>query len=162
MPNQRLVDHPLYSTWADMNQRCYNKNLKIYSYYGGRGIKVCEKWRRKKRRDEESFLNFVNDMGLKPYPTFSLHRINNERDYEPSNCCWASHSVQMKERRKFTRPNQRGLNHVNAKLSEQDAREIRQLAQTRKHGTISMLARQYNINRSSIYRIINNEMYSDL
>jgi hypothetical protein len=71
-----------------MRERCYSKNDKRYDRYGGRGIKVCERW-------INSFSNFYEDMGPKPSSRHSIDRINNEGNYEPSNCRWATPQVQM-------------------------------------------------------------------
>lgn len=75
-------DHPLYSVWSGMLIRCYAKNSQSYRLYGARGIQVCESWK-------NSFKNFVSDMGERPDGT-SLDRINNDGNYEPSNCRWAT------------------------------------------------------------------------
>jgi hypothetical protein len=79
-------NHPLYNTWKSMKGRCNNKNGSDYKYYGGRGISVCERWR-------DSFTNFIVDMGERP-KGYSIERINNDGNYEPGNCKWASKSEQ--------------------------------------------------------------------
>ena len=81
-----------YAAWCDMKTRCYNKNFKDYDYYGGRGIVVCDRW-------IKSFEAFISDMGIKPYPSFSLDRINPNGNYEPNNCRWISHKDQCRNRR---------------------------------------------------------------
>ena len=81
-----------YHSWNDMKTRCYNKHRHNYKYYGGRGIKVCKRWR-------DSFSDFLQDMGRKPSPKHSIDRINNDGNYEPGNCRWATHSQQMRNRR---------------------------------------------------------------
>jgi len=74
-----------------MLQRCFNPNNPAFPDYGGRGITVCDDWR--------SFVNFYADMGDPP-PGLSLHRINNDGNYEPTNCIWAPPSVQNANRRR--------------------------------------------------------------
>lgn len=78
-----------YNIWCGMRQRCYNSNSPAYIYYGGRGIKVCERW--------HDYSNFVEDMGEKP-KGLSLDRIDNNGDYSPQNCRWASNKEQMRNK----------------------------------------------------------------
>jgi len=81
---------PQYKAWAGMLQRCSNKNARAYKYYGARGIKACPRWFR--------FENFLADMGERP-PGKTLDRINNDGNYEPSNCRWATPKEQQANRR---------------------------------------------------------------
>ena len=83
MSNKRLglSKHPLYRAWAGMVNRCTNPNNSHYHLYGGRGIKVCDRWR--------TFKNFLDDMGERP-EGMSLDRIDPLGDYENSNCRWAT------------------------------------------------------------------------
>ena len=84
---------PEYKLWAGMIQRCYNPKRNVYRYYGGRGVQVCERWRR-------SFAAFLEDMGLRPSSFHSLDRINGDGDYEPANVRWATAIEQHRNRRK--------------------------------------------------------------
>lgn len=81
-----------YTTWNDMVGRCHNTEHSWYSSYGGRGIAVCDKWR-------HNPLAFYKDMGIKPTLQHSLERVDNDGDYEPSNCKWGTKTEQVRNRR---------------------------------------------------------------
>ena len=84
-----------WQSWMDMKNRCYNSNSTHYKNYGGRGIKVCERW-----LDERmGFPNFLADMGKKPSLQHTLERCDNDGNYEPGNCKWATRIEQNRNTR---------------------------------------------------------------
>ena len=81
---------PTYHSWASIIQRCTNPNYEYYSYYGGRGIKVCDRWRK--------FENFLMDMGERPKDK-TIDRKDNDGDYTPDNCRWGTIAEQNSNKR---------------------------------------------------------------
>lgn len=86
--------HPLYKTWNNMINRCFNEREGSYHDYGGRGITVCDEW----SDPETGFEAFCKDMGER-HEGYTLDRIDCDGDYEPSNCRWADSVTQMRNRR---------------------------------------------------------------
>jgi len=86
-----MVGTPEYKSWAGMIQRCTNAKDKRYTEYGGRGISVCDEW--------ISFKAFYSSMGDKPGENYSIDRIDNNGNYEPGNCRWATKTQQSRNTR---------------------------------------------------------------
>ena len=85
-----------YVSYSAMKARCYDPNNKRYSRYGGRGIKVCDRW-------IDSYANFLLDMGRKPTCRHTLERCELDGDYEPANCVWATLEDQANNKSNNTR-----------------------------------------------------------
>ncbi len=81
-----------YKIWSTMLQRCNNPNSTKYYNYGARGIKVCDEW-------INSFESFIADMGIPPSSTHTIDRKDNDGNYEPSNCRWATPQMQAQNTR---------------------------------------------------------------
>ncbi len=87
---------PEYLIWKAMNERCTRVKCQSFKNYGGRGIKVCDRWR-------HDFKSFYEDMGPRPSPNHSIDRKDNDGNYEPGNCRWATAVEQRHNRRPVKR-----------------------------------------------------------
>lgn len=83
---------PEYRAWLDIKQRCTNVKSSNYKRYGGRGIEICDEWK-------DSFEQFIIDVGNRPSINHSIERIDNNGNYEASNCKWETKDVQSRNRR---------------------------------------------------------------
>jgi hypothetical protein len=99
----------IYVAWVSMRQRCNNPNCRQYHHYGGRGIRVCERW--------NSFEAFASDMGPKRRRS-SLDRIDINGDYTPENCRWATQSEQLRNQRRTRRVQIEGKDYLALELAE--------------------------------------------
>lgn len=135
---------PIYAIWSAMKARCSNPRLKGYPDYGRRGIRVCESWL--------IFENFLADMG-EPPEGLTLDRIDNDGNYEPSNCRWASTSIQQSNRRPYTRSDCGELNK-SAKLTNLQAAEIRASTEPQRK-----LAVRFGVSKTTIGFIRRGETY---
>jgi hypothetical protein len=125
----------VYAVWRAMKARCQRPSAQGYANYGGRGIRVCERW--------QEFDGFYADMGDCP-PGLSLERINNDGNYEPSNCKWAAKHEQTANRR-------------NIKCSYEMADEIRALYA---NGMIkNHIAKKFGMSHGNISFIVENKRW---
>lgn len=128
----------IYDRWSAIKKRCCNENSINYSSYGGRGIKICERWK-------NSFENFYSDMGDPPFSKAEIDRIDNDGDYEPGNCRWVTRAENTR-------------NSTSVKLTWLEVNEIRMISFT-KSISVRELSKIYNISPSVISEISNNKTW---
>src|SRR5262245_13970977 len=122
----------LYLLWTRIKARCYDPNASSYQNYGGRGITVCDRWRR-------DYLAFQADMGPHPGKGLSLDRIDNDGPYSPENCRWATASAQARNR---------GATKINLEI----AKDI--IRQHQSGSSKARIARQYGLSPGTVRAII--------
>lgn len=134
----------IYGVWRTMIARCRYPSSDSFKDYGGRGIKVCDRW-----QGSDGFQNFYADMGELPSPQHTIERNDNNGNYEPGNCRWATRL----EQRHNTRPRiyPQGEKHGSAKLSETQLRDI--FARIQDGEGLSEIARDFAISRPTISAI---------
>lgn len=130
---------PEYVAWATMLQRCNNPKASGYVNYGGRGIRVCARW--------ATFEHFLADVGPRPEGKYSLDRINNERDYEPGNCRWATKQEQQRNRRA-------------SRLNPEKVRQIREMVSLGK--TYKEIAKSFGICAAYVSDIAHRRYWADV
>lgn len=89
-----MTGHPFYRSWASMFERCENSNSTAFKYYGGRGIKICSRWK--------MFSNFQKDMFDSWKHGLTIERVDVNGNYTPKNCTWIPKSEQVYNRRCMT------------------------------------------------------------
>ena len=127
---------PEYGPWREMRKRCLNPQAYRYPNYGGRGIRICERW--------DSFANFLADMGPRPSLRHSIERVDNDGNYEPSNCVWADQRTQCRNKR-------------STKLTQQDVDAMR--TAHAQGVSYRSLAKQYGVTFAHVGQIVRREKW---
>lgn len=129
---------PEYYTWQKTLSRCYNTNDNAYSNYGGRGIRVCKRWK-------ASFGAFLEDMGARPSSSHSIDRIDNSRGYSPDNCRWTDRKSQNRNARSNV-------------LTPELAAEVRDIKE--QGGNVAAWARIHGIKKNTAHRAAAGETWT--
>ena len=137
--NHGLVNTPEYMTWKGMKYRCNYSNDSHFHIYGGRGVKVCDRW-------ENSFLSFLEDMERKPTPRHQIDRIDNDGNYTPDNCRWVTNQENKQ-------------NNSQTKLCPDVIIEIRN-----QYGNIPVkeLVKNYGVSRQNIWAIVTKRCWKNV
>lgn len=88
MRSHGMSNTPEFVVWCEMLQRCENKNNHSYHNYGGRGMRVCDRWKK--------FESFISDMGRRPTDEYTIERVDVNKGYSPDNCIWIHERYQMR------------------------------------------------------------------
>lgn len=122
----------VYQAWNHMGIRCRSKKQPAYGSYGSKNIIVCERWR-------NSFPNFLKDMGMPPTMLHSIDRIDNNGNYDPKNCRWATRKDQAR-------------NRSNTRLTASKVKEIRRLHAS--GVSQAELGRRFSVNYRTIFDVV--------
>lgn len=130
-----------YIAWTNLLSRCKNKNHPSYKNYGGRGITVCEEW--------DKFERFLSDMKERPSSKHSIDRIDNDGDYEITNCRWVTWNIQMSNKRK-----------TGIKLSYNDVSMIKTLLKYKEKG--KDIAVLFGVHKNTISSIKTGKIWAEI